>query len=78
MPFFIVSLLKKIKNELPIFEKQTDAILSYVNITEKDMQKALSNLNTSKSQGPDLLHPRMLKELSNELSYPLKNFLIDL
>ena len=43
-----------------------------MNITEKDMQKALSNLNTSKSQGPDLLHPRILKELSNELSYPLK------
>ena len=27
------------KNDLPIFKKQTDAILSYVNITEKDMQR---------------------------------------
>ena len=76
--FFHSVFTEEDKNDLPIFKKQTDAILSYVNITEKDMQKALSNLNTSKSQGPDLLHPRILKELSNELSYPLKNFLIDL
>ena len=35
------------------------------------MLKALNSLNISKSPGPDEVHPRVLKELACELSYPL-------
>ena len=42
-----------------------------LSITQDDMYKALSNLNPNKSAGPDQIHPRLLKELATELSYPL-------
>ena len=35
------------------------------------MKGALNSLNSSKSPGPDQIHPRILKELSVEISYPL-------
>ena len=35
------------------------------------MKKRLESLNEHKSPGPDGLHPRVLKELSNEISKPL-------
>lgn len=43
-----------------------------ITITEKDMFEALNSLNVNKSQGPDGIHPKLLKELAQELSYPLK------
>ena len=60
------------KNNIPTFEDKTDILLTNIQVTENDMQKALYNLNPSKSQGPDQLHPRILKELSKQLAYPLK------
>ena len=36
------------------------------------MRDALLSLKTSKSPGPDELHPMVLKELANELAYPFK------
>ena len=41
-------------------------------ITEVDIVKRLNNLNVFKSAGPDMLHPRVLKEVRNEISFPLK------
>ena len=35
------------------------------------MKERLESLNPHKSPGPDGLHPRVLKELSNEISKPL-------
>ena len=35
------------------------------------MLKALNNLKPNKSPGPDEIHPKMLKELANELAHPL-------
>ena len=35
------------------------------------MSRALKNLNHAKSPGPDEIHPRILKELANELAKPL-------
>ena len=60
------------KNNIPTFEKKTDKVISTISVTENDMYNALKNLNPNKSQGPDLLHPRILKELAKQLSYPLK------
>ena len=45
--------------------------LTDVTVTEERMKKALRNLNPNKSPGPDEMHPRILKELASELSFPL-------
>ena len=37
------------------------------------MNELLSQLNTTKSQGPDGLHPRVLKEIKDSISTPLSN-----
>ena len=37
-----------------------------------NMQRALYNLNSSKSHGPNQVHPKVLKELAKQLSYPLR------
>ena len=42
-----------------------------VTVTEDDVQKKLSKLNPSKSPGPDGLHPRVLKEVAEEITTPL-------
>ena len=38
---------------------------------DEEMIKKLDNLNVCKSTGPDSVHPRLLKELSNHLCKPL-------
>ena len=38
--------------------------------------KLLENLNTLKSYGPDLIHPRILKECRSKLAVPLSNTMI--
>jgi ribonuclease P/MRP protein subunit RPP40 len=40
------------------------------------VKKKLNNLNVNKSQGPDGIHPRILKELSNVIAYPLTKLYI--
>ena len=40
-------------------------------IDEEMIKKRLDNLNVCKSVGPDGVHPRLLKELSNHLCKPL-------
>ena len=45
--------------------------LEELKITEEKVKKRLESLNQHKSPGPDGLHPRVLKELSNEISKPL-------
>ena len=41
-----------------------------VEIKEEKVDKLLSQLKPSKSQGPDNLHPKLLKETSEELNTP--------
>ena len=60
------------KTNIPKFENKTDKILSSIEVTQQDIQNALQKLNINKSQGPDLIHPRLLKELAEQLAYPLK------
>ena len=45
--------------------------LEELDITEEKVKERLESLNPHKSPGPDGLHPRVLKELSNEISKPL-------
>ena len=69
--FFQSVYTKEDKTNLPSFEDKTEVFLTHIEVSKEDMCKALNNLNINKSQGPDRIHPRMLKELSEQLSYPL-------
>ena len=41
-------------------------------VIKKDMvQQKLEELNSNKSEGPDEIHPRLLKELSSVIAEPL-------
>ena len=51
--------------------KAVQSTLNEIHITEELVRKKLSALKTSKSPGPDKIHPRILKELKNELTKPL-------
>ena len=51
--------------------KQKESFLTNVDFSKEDVKKILHSLGISKSPGPDNFHPRILKELSNELSEPL-------
>ena len=65
------------KSNIPKFESKTNNLLSSIKVTENDIFNSLKNLNITKSQGPDLIHPRILKELNNYLIL-LRNCLINL
>ena len=59
-------------NNMPTFEARTPNTISKVEISLQDMKDKLKSLNASKSPGPDGIHPRVLKELYNSISVPLK------
>ena len=45
--------------------------LDILNISAETIKKKLDNLKIDKSPGPDNIHPRILREISNILSEPL-------
>ena len=64
--------MKKEDNQLPDFPEQeyTTELLD-VEISEDKVDKLISNIKPSKSQGPDNFHLKLLKETANELKKPL-------
>ena len=59
-------------HNIPTFTHPNKNFLSHFTITNEDMKQALKSLKPNKSPGPDGIHPRILKELSEELAYPLR------
>ena len=56
-----------------MFEKQNyNEPLENVIITEELVSKAIERLNSSKSQGPDNIHPKLLKETQSIIKKPLQ------
>ena len=57
------------------FEPIKDKICSYectpIIITEDDVLKRLKKLNVNKSEGPHLIHPRVIFEIRYEIAQPL-------
>jgi len=47
-------------------------VMDNIIIDVDDVKKRLNNLNMYKSYGPNMLHPKILKELPNEIALPLK------
>ena len=59
------------EGEIPTLPRRTESSINIVNIIEEAVLKKLSNLHVGKSQGPDQLHPRLLKELASLLVKPI-------
>ena len=68
---FTVENLSSIPNPVNKFNFSNSEGLSSIVIEEEDVIKKLININTSKSQGPDEINPKLLFELRNELVTPL-------
>ncbi|MCP3849730.1 MAG: hypothetical protein GY694_05770, partial [Gammaproteobacteria bacterium] len=52
-------------------EKSKGFLLSDLRVTRESVQRKLATLNPFKSPGPDMVVPKLLKELSSELAVPL-------
>ena len=72
--FFASVFTKENDDELPNFMyKNTIAnSLNTCNVTELEVEEALSSLNPNKSPGPDNLHPKFLKLTAKSLAKPIK------
>ena len=69
--FFASVFQKEGDGELPMFEKQNNNEPLEI-ITEELVSKAIDRLNSSKSQGPDNIHPKLLKETQSIIKKPLQ------
>ncbi len=59
-------------NSIPsIPNKLVDSTLEDIVFTQKEVEDLLKDIKTSKSPGPDRIHPRVLQECAQELSLPL-------
>ena len=70
--FFASVFTKEDASELPDFpDRGFHDILDTLTFSPPLIKKKLLKLNPTKSPDPDGLHPRILRELSDELAYPL-------
>jgi hypothetical protein len=51
--------------------KEMDTFLDNIDVTVDEVLKKRSGLKTDKSAGPDSLHPKVLFEVRQSISYPL-------
>ena len=58
-------------NETPNINASEATQTTVDDITQEEVRKLLSDLNTSKSQGPDKLHPKVLHELRTVIDRPI-------
>ena len=57
--------------EIPQLARRTNITLKDMKVTAERVKTELLKLNPNKSCGPDEIHPRMLKELSDQITPPL-------
>lgn len=70
--FFHSVFVEEDLSNVPVMEDRSNGnSLSDLEISEKEVLNLLEKLNVNKSTGPDLLHPRVLKELKNSIVKPL-------
>ena len=71
---FFTSVYTTDSTEVPYLEECSKSYgigLSDIVVTPEAVENKLKQLNPTKAQGPDKIPPRVLKELSHELSIPL-------
>ena len=72
--FFASIFTQEDLNDIPIVEvKHDSSSLLEILVTPSAVKDKLQSLNPNKAQGPDMIPPRVLKELSDELAVPLCN-----
>ena len=59
------------KGDVPQLAQRTEAHIKDLKVTAERVKIELVKLNANKSCGPDEIHPRMLKELSDQIAVPL-------
>ena len=62
---------KESLENMPNFDQRSNSKLESVIITKDMVEKLINNLQTTKSFGPDELHPAMLKELVDFITEPI-------
>jgi len=74
--FFASVFTREDLNNVPTLEDRlsSDDVLSDIDITEEMVLKILTDLNVTKSPGPDGIHNKVLHELRDILSKPLARF----
>lgn len=70
--FFSSVFVEEGDGPVPEFKTDFKNELTLDTVTDADMLKVLNSLKTSKSPGPDAIHPRLLRELATELAPPLR------
>ena len=50
---------------------KTFPTITYIVVTVDEVTRLLMSVNSSKSAGPDNIHPRFIKELACELALPV-------
>jgi len=70
--YFSIVFNSDLCNVVPPCNVRCSTVMDNVIIDVNDVNKCLNILNVNKSYGPDMLHPRILKELKNEIALPLK------
>ena len=70
--FFTSVFTQELDQNIPnLPEKVPDTILENIIINPEDVMKHLNALNITKSAGPDNMHPKLLRELSEIITEPL-------
>ena len=59
------------EGKIPSLGKRIGSDICYLNVTEEMVQYEIKKLNMNKSCGPDDIHPRLLIELSSDISKPI-------
>ena len=71
--YFASVFQKEESTPLPHFnDRQFSHELNIISITEVNICKAIDRIKPTKSQGPDNIHPMLIKEFKNSLLSPLK------
>ena len=71
--FFASVFEKEGDDELPEFaERNYSQPLESLLFTEEQVSKAIDHIKASKSQGPDNIHPKLIKETKSAIKKPLK------
>jgi hypothetical protein len=69
--FFTSVFTKEDLTNLPTKNRETNTVLSDIEITKRDVVRKIDRLKKDSAPGPDDIHPRLLKELKHQVAGPL-------
>lgn len=69
--FFASVFTKEDMQNLPAPAQVVQESLNYIDITREKVKCKLLQMNSTKSPGPDNIHPMFMRETADEISYPL-------